>query len=432
MTSAEVDHLLNQAVRARQSGRMVDARRHFDAVLALEPTNPVARNVLGLEALARGDAAEGAAHLEQACRGDPNAAELWLNLASAWARLNQAEKERNALQRALDVDQRFLPALIRLAEIHENAGDEAAATERWSAVIALASPMAQSSPELGQLLLHARTYVERQRSRLAESLDSALSTDLAGASAEEEHRVRAAADVMLGRRRVYVNECHGLHYPFLPADEFFDREHFPWLEKLEAAAATIRAELEAILAGHSTAFEPYVAQPSGVPNNKWSPLDRSLDWGALHFWKDGVRNDEACRRAPQTAALVESLPLCRIPDRAPAVFFSVLKAGKHIPPHTGVTNVRSIVHLPLIVPEGCTFRVGGETRAWVEGEAFVFDDTIEHEAHNPTDRDRAVLILDSWNPHLSETERAAVCRMYEVSGAHRSAATSASIPMRAD
>ena len=45
----------------------------------------------------------------------------------------------------------------------------------------------------------------------------------------------------------------------------------------------------------------------------------------------------------RTAALVESLPLCRIKGRAPNVFFSILKAGSHIPPHTGVTNVRSVV-----------------------------------------------------------------------------------------
>ena len=129
--------------------------------------------------------------------------------------------------------------------------------------------------------------------------------------------------------------------------------------------------------------------------------------------------DAACARAPTTAALVEQLPLCRIPGRAPAVFFSILRAGKHIPPHTGVTNVRSIVHLPLIVPEGCTFRVGGETRPWVEGQAVVFDDTIEHEAHNPTPQDRAVLILDCWNPYLSEAERTMICRIYEVADAQK-------------
>ena len=77
-----------------------------------------------------------------------------------------------------------------------------------------------------------------------------------------------------------------------------------------------------------------------------------------------------------------------------------------------MTNVRSVVHLPLIVPPGCSFRVGGETRIWVRGEAFAFDDTIEHEAWNRSDHDRAVLIIDVWNPHLSDDERGMICRLY--------------------
>jgi len=149
-------------------------------------------------------------------------------------------------------------------------------------------------------------------------------------------------------------------------------------------------------------------------------LDKSLDWGAFHLWKEGTRFDGACDRAPRTAALVESLPICRIEGRAPNVFFSILKAGAHIPAHTGVTNVRSVVHLPLIVPDGCEFRVGGETRPWRIGKAFAFDDTIEHEAWNRSNEDRAVLIIDAWNPHLSEQEREMVCRLYETADRQRS------------
>jgi aspartyl/asparaginyl beta-hydroxylase (cupin superfamily)/Tfp pilus assembly protein PilF len=430
--AAGIEHHLNEAVRARQSGRVADARRHFEAVLELDPTQPVARNALGLEALARGDARTAAEHLEHACRGDPNAAELWLNLASARAELDDVEAARTALERALDADQRFLPALISLAQLHEERGEEGPATDRWRAVLALTASVDQQSPELKELVTHARAYVDRQRGQLARALEGALGADLAGASEIDRRRASAAVDVMLGRRRIYTNDCHGLQYPFLPADEFFDREHFPWLATLEAATDEIRSELQAILARRNPGLSPYVEQPSGVPENKWTPLDRSLDWGALHLWRDGERNVDACAKAPKTAALVESLPLCRIPGRAPAVFFSILKAGKHIPPHTGVTNVRSIVHLPLIVPEGCTFRVGGETRPWIEGQAFVFDDTIEHEAHNPTDRDRAVLILDCWNPHLSEAERSMICKIYETTDAQRAADTSAAVRMRAD
>jgi len=380
-------------------------------------------NRLGLDALRSGDAQAASKHFEQACQADPAAADLRINLATARRLLKDDAAERAALEQALSIDQRNLMALIRLAQLHERLGEEGPATQRWSAVLTLASAIEQPSPELINLLAHARTFVERQREQLSGALDVALADELAAATARDRRRVNAAVDVMLGRRTVFTNECHGLHYPFLPADEYFDREHFPWLETLEGATADIRAELEVILAVRDPGLAPYVEQPPGVPENKWSPLDRSLDWGALHLWRDGERVEDACARAPKTAALVETLPLCRIPGRAPAVFFSILKAGKHIPPHTGVTNVRAIVHLPLIVPEGCTFRVGGETQPWVEGQALVFDDTIEHEAHNPTDRDRAVLILDTWNPYLSEAERAMICKIYAVT---------TSEPMRAD
>ena len=89
----------------------------------------------------------------------------------------------------------------------------------------------------------------------------------------------------------------------------------------------IRDELEALLADEEAGFLPYVAMEPGTPENKWSPLDHSLDWGALHLWKDGRRNDEACARAPRTAAAVEALPLSDLPGRTPTVFFSLLRPG---------------------------------------------------------------------------------------------------------
>jgi len=62
----------------------------------------------------------------------------------------------------------------------------------------------------------------------------------------------------------------------------------------------------------------------------------------------------------------------------------------------------------LVVPAGCGFRVGAETRAWEEGRAWAFDDTIEHEAWNDSGSPRAILIIDAWNPLLTEAERTAI------------------------
>jgi aspartyl/asparaginyl beta-hydroxylase (cupin superfamily) len=414
MSRDDIQRHLAEAHRARQAGSPDHARRHFEAVLAVDCNEPTARNWLGADALARQDAPTAAMHFEIACKREPGERSHWLNLAAAYRIMGDGERERSALEKTLDIDRTDLLALVRLAELHERLGEEAAAAQRWTSVLALSSGISNPSPEFAAVLSHAAQFVRNRQQKFFAAVDDALADELMNASARDARRMRTAADAWLGRRPIYSNHCEGLHYPFLPADEFFDREHFPWLGKLEAATATITAELKAILAEADEELTPYISLPPGVPENKWSGLNKSLDWSAFHLWKEGERFDQACNRAPQTAALVESLPICHIKGRAPNAFFSILKPGSHIPAHTGVTNVRSVVHLPLIVPDQCEFRVGGETRSWVEGEAFAFDDTIEHEAWNRSKLDRAVLIIDVWNPYLSSDERAMICTLYGV------------------
>jgi aspartate beta-hydroxylase len=70
-----------------------------------------------------------------------------------------------------------------------------------------------------------------------------------------------------------------------------------------------------------------------------------------------------------------------------------------------------LVHLPLIVPPGCGFRVGNQVREWVPGHALIFDDTIEHEAWNDSDELRVVLIFDIWHPALNASERSLITAM---------------------
>lgn len=385
----------------------------------MAPTDPRALNALGLKALEAGDFAEAIGLFSAATAHDPTAPALWMNLAKAHRGAGDDEAERQALESALATDQLHLLALIRLAELHERLGEVGAAADRWAAVLGLSARIAEPSAELRAMIAHARHFVDGRKQALADAVEAGLADAMERASEGDRRRAKAAVEMMLGERRAYANQCHGFFYPFLPPDEFFDRGHFPWLDELEAATPLIREEFRAILASTDPGLSPYIDMPSGTPENLWSGLDKSADWSALHLWRDGERIDAVCARAPRTAELVESLPLARIPGRAPAVFFSILKAGKRIPPHTGVTNIRSIVHLPLIVPDRCGFRVGGEMREWREGQAFVFDDTIEHEAWNDSVEDRAVLILDCWNPHLSEDERAMILDIFAISEAQR-------------
>ena len=410
-----------RAALAQQQGRRADAVREAECALKLRPDHAIAHNILGIEALSEGDVTAARAHFQAAAQADPGSTTLWLNLARAHSIAGDDEAEAAAIESALAIDQRNLMALIRLAQHHERRSENGEAATRWAAVAALSAEQFNPNPELRAIFDHARAFVARQAQALADALAAGLKDDLDAATPRDRRRAGAAMEVMLGRREVYANHCFGMHYPFLPSDEFFDREHFPWLEELEAETAEIRAELVDLLASSDPGLSPYVAMPPGTPRNIWSELNNSSAWSALHLWKDGERIEEACARAPRTAEIVERLPLAGVPGRAPNVFFSILQAGKHIPPHTGVTNTRTIIHLPLIVPPGCAFRVGGETREWREGEAFAFDDTIEHEAWNRSGHDRAVLILDCWNPHLSEHERTMICRLFDVSDAQKRA-----------
>jgi aspartate beta-hydroxylase len=73
--------------------------------------------------------------------------------------------------------------------------------------------------------------------------------------------------------------------------------------------------------------------------------------------------------------------------------------------------------------------VGGVEHAWQEGRCVTFDDTFEHEAWNRSDRVRAVMILDSWHPDLTEAEREAIALLVGGIGDFNRAAKVAAPPV---
>ncbi|HEV2568890.1 aspartyl/asparaginyl beta-hydroxylase domain-containing protein [Sphingomonas sp.] len=418
MNDAQVAQLLSAAAAEQRAQRPQMAVRYLEQVVAIVPDHPQALNSLGTHALGAGEFERARDLFARAAAADPNEPVLWMNVARAARELGDDAGELAALDKALAIDARFFLALLRKAHLLQRQGQDVAAATLWSNASMVAPPQEQLSQELRDLLAHGLAFASAQQQRTAALLDQELASARTGLERRDTRRFDAAVDAMLGRRRIYANQCDGLHFPFLPADEFFDREHFPWLAELEAATPAIRAELQDLLAKGDKGFAPYVQYPSGYPESKWSHLDHSERWSAYFLWRHGKRMDEHCARCPETAAVLAKLPLASHAGRAPTAFFSLLHPKTRIPPHTGVTNTRTIVHLALIVPEGCGFRVGGETRQWVEGEAFAFDDTIEHEAWNDSDQLRAVLILDVWNPYITAEERKLVDRLFMAADAN--------------
>ena len=406
----EVQSHIAAITEARRRGDREAEVRHLDAALSLRPDEPQLLNARGMAYLQAGAWDDAAAYFSRAAERDPGEPILWINLATARRALNDADGERAALDRALANDRFHLTALLRKAELEERAGKEADAVLAWNAVLQVARQIADAPEGVRDAIERGQAFMAQHARDLSDRYDQSFGVDRA--TDPDMRRFNRCLDIVLGRKAVYRNECHGLYFPFLPADEYFDKRLFPWLADLEAATADIRREGLALIAEGGEDLRPYVRMDEGSPDSKWTPLDGSLDWGACFLWEYGLPNQRVLDRCPATAEALSRAPLAPIPGKAPSAFFSMLKAGAHIPPHTGVTNTRAIIHLPLVVPPGCEFRVGGETRAWREGEAFAFDDTIEHEAINRSEKSRLVLIFDVWNPHLSDRERALVTEFY--------------------
>jgi aspartyl/asparaginyl beta-hydroxylase (cupin superfamily) len=293
-------------------------------------------------------------------------------------------------------------SLLEAAMAHERRGEARAAAATWRT--ALQSIPRYLSPNLRPVLEHAKAAADANDRALEAFLDERMAALRARHGNARLDRFDKSRDILLRKRRVYRPSPSFMYVPELPAIEFYDRDQFPWLDRLEAATTDIRAELVQVLADGPSVLEPYVSV-DGVPQDRWRELNKSRRWGVFYLWRAGVPVEENLARCPKTAAALAGWPKCDLLETGPTAVFSILDAKTRIPPHVGVNNARPIVHLPLIVPPGCGFRVGAETRSWEPGEAFVFDDTIEHEAWNESDQPRAVLILDCWNPYLSEAER---------------------------
>ncbi len=391
--------------------RLDEAARVWSDVLAIAPGHSQALFHLGQHRLFRKDLLGARGLLEQAAKADPQNPSVALNLAFVFRAAGDAESEMAWLTRSLTIDPYFFPALLAKGMLLERRGEHRTAARIFKDVLTIAPPDDQLSAEMQNAMRRARARVDQNAAALDDHLRERMAAVQARHEGADLERIYESKEIILGRKKVYVQQPSLLLVPHLPALTFYDNSDFPWLKRLETATGEIREELLAVLREDRDDFRPYVAHPDGAPIAQWAELNHSMRWNALFLWKDGIRQEEQCRRCPRMAALLDTLPMIDIPNFGPTVLFSVLAPHTHIPPHSSVTNARLVVHLPLTVPPGCRFRVGNETREWREGQAWVFDDTIEHEAWNDSDEKRVIVMIDIWNPFLSAAERELVSEL---------------------
>ena len=396
--------MIELAAQAEAAGRSQEAERLLRQAQVESPRHPLVLNEAARRMLHAGNPAGAHMLLEEAVKGDSTHPSLWLNLAAALHGLNRVAEEKAALERVLAIEPHHVGALLNKASLEERQGEPRAAAATYRAALESLPPTGEVPTAMHPVLQHARKVVETNNRALEAFLEQRMGNLRERHAGERLQRFDRCLATLLQKRRNYRQHPRFLFFPELPAIEFHERGDFPWLDSIEAATGEIRAELLSVLNAGPTTLEPYVAQPHGVTLD-WAELNHSRRWGVYSLWREGVAFSEHLARCPRTVASLEPWPRWDVPRCGPTAMFSILDARTHIPAHNGTDNTRLTVHLPLVVPPGCRFRVGAEYREWHPGQAFVFDDTIEHEAWNDSDMPRAVLIFDVWNPLLTMAER---------------------------
>lgn len=401
----QVRQWLHHAAHANALGRHDEADALLDRARREAPRHPLVMNEAARDLLRRGEAARAADLLREALASQPDDASLWVNLAAALRTLGRRDDEMQAIDRALALEPRNVRVILQKGSLQELLGRRRAAAMSYRMALQLVPPGLDLPPAMKEALQRARDAVARNNAELEAHLDGRLAVLRERHAGADLGRYEQCLATLLQKQPIHRALPSFLYFPGLAAIEFHDRALFPWLSHLEARTDAIRAELHEVLADESRALDPYVQIPAGAPLDQWRELNQSRRWSVYFFHKEGRRFDDHLARCPATAAALREWPGWDVPGSGPNAMFSILDAHTRIPAHTGVSNARLILHLPLVVPPGCGFRVGGRTREWVPGQAFVFDDTMEHEAWNDSDAPRAVLILDVWSPFLTAAER---------------------------
>jgi aspartate beta-hydroxylase len=240
----------------------------------------------GAEALRAGDAPRARSLFEQIVASGRSDSSVWLGLAVASRAMHDGVATLEALDRVLALQPHNLRALIMKADHLAEAGDTRAATAFYVAALKAAPPAAQLPQEAQTELRRVQAIVERYSSALDAHLRRRLQ-ERNLTPAASGGRFAQSLDILTGRKRIYFQEPLYYFFPELPQVQFYDRQQFGWLDKVEAATDDIRSELLEVLRDEE-AFVPYVQANANRPTEKSDRMLNNASWSAFFLCKDGA------------------------------------------------------------------------------------------------------------------------------------------------
>lgn len=377
----------------------------------MENKTPSPNGLTGIKAAQLGNFREALACLQTAiAEGDSHRDVLMAAAFSARAASN-FNFCLETIDRYLLLDPKDISANLIKADALTGLGKIRAASGFYFAAISFAPDVSELSGTHAREIRRAQAACDAATKHFEKSMSSYLDeiglNDSGGAT-----RIEQTVDIMMGRKQAYHQNPSKLYIPELPHKQFYDPSDFEWAECLLSKAGYIKQELQSLMEDE-TLFSPYMDHNPDAPALSNIGLENDSRWSAFHLVKDGLPIESNIIRCPNTYGALSELPIAKINGCSPNILFSLLKPGARIPPHHGQMNARLLVHLPLIVPNGCELRVGNQIRSVVENKLMIFDDSIEHEARNTSDSTRIVLIFDIWRPELSNEETKVISGIFE-------------------
>jgi aspartate beta-hydroxylase len=372
----------------------------------------------GMNALQAGESAKARSCFEAVIQAGKATINTWTGMAMACKQLEDPVATLRAVNEILKHDPHDVRALLMKGDHFNQQADLRAASAHYGMAINLVNNAATIPPGLAPDIERAKLMRDRFVKAFYDHLESSLK--IAGYDPEtSSKRFTLSLEMLQGKKqrqpeqRQFAQMPNVHFFPGLPFIQFYPREEFAWMDKVEAATDDICQELLSIMDEGGDEFEPYIQSNSNRPTKSKTDLLDSKDWSSCYLWKNGTPVPEMIDRCPKTMAALADAPLTSIKGRAPSILFSRLEPGAKILPHTGLINSRLICHLPLIVPDGCSLRVGDDTRQVVKGKAWLFDDSINHEAWNSSDQTRVILLFEIWRPEMTQDECNLVAAMLE-------------------
>lgn len=128
-----------------------------------------------------------------------------------------------------------------------------------------------------------------------------------------------------------------------------------------------------------------------------------LLWRVYPLWYMGVRLDFLLEKIPNIKKIANEMPRSAQLFPFAESMISWLGPKAHLKAHSSTDGLRVRYSLGLVIDDYCELRVSDIKKTWTQGECIIFEDCFEHEAWNGT-RDRAVFIIDTWHPDLTDIE----------------------------